>query len=677
LISAFILILPLFVDSAGLQPAPSYTGGYLDFSLSSRVFELPLFGSSSPVSFLFLGSQVFSTGLNLSVWLDTGFPNSTTGIGIEASHMPFLKGLLDFRGGDLKLRTLGPENFLSLNQDSFPVQGLGLEYTSSRLQWALSGGKAKYSQEGPNLDGTDRPTLFQGEILRRLRHNDLGLAITGVRDPVFADGDVRKSWSSAVTGRFYHQFSPVSVFSSAVLLGQNGSVGGNAGYQHNFQTGELGVSIYSFGDGFPYLPPVFRPGERGAEIGGRYYISERSVLFGRINYYEDHLVQLRSDFRGYVGYGWSLGDSRPYMQFSYYRNEIDFDPLSISTNRSSVTDRLTFLVSRASFGAFSNLRMEHLFGNGMRSRTQASYDFRRPFHERSFLNGSFLAQREDGSGFGFTAESSLERPWKQGYFYLVGFGVAHRHVNGDDTAEGIARFGFSRRIFQNGWRAQVEFVVPFPVGLPRSNLSQRQILFNLGQNFSWKSIESLKAIFSPSGNVQYGSIEGVIYNEKNGIQGIAILVNGEPKAIIGSDGRFKIGRVPAGPATLSLDIRKLDPGISILGGPVRDVFVQPGETTRVDFAAAILIYFQGAVIVCDQGKHRPARGVEVKLVGKDFSSSTVTSDVGGFQFDQIPPGVYRLSMDLSSMGINKNQVPTIGIVLNQDVLGYVIKVNCL
>jgi len=437
--------------------------------------------------------------------------------------------------------------------------------------------------------------------------------------------------------------------------------------------------MYSFGEGLPYVPPLYIPTERGAEFAGQFKPNEFALLHGSLNYIIDEKISGRADFRGNAGFGYSLGSNRPYLRLNYSHNQIVFDSLSIA-NSNSTSDGISFSVIQNSFAELIVLRVEHAFaGNNQPDRSQAFLNYRRLPGGDSFWDGSIVAQRDGLSNFGMTAESSIQRPLRGRNYYLLGLGFAYEDRQGNRSGEGVARFGIARRILQSGWSARLEARVPFPVGLDRSHLARTQIAVEFGHSLSWDSLESLPSVFGgPRLPKEFGIIEGIVTMENVGVGGTTVLVNGVPRAVTKSDGSFRTKKILAGTAIVTLDIRQLDPRYAVVGGFSRTVVVTSGLASRADFAIARFSFFQGSVVVCEGHKLVPLGGARITLKSKDFSKTVTTSYIGGFQFDDAPPGIYDVVIEPGSLthDITPEMIPGFQMDLTEDVLGYVLKIHC-
>jgi len=73
----------------------------------------------------------------------------------------------------------------------------------------------------------------------------------------------------------------------------------------------------------------------------------------------------------------------------------------------------------------------------------------------------------------------------------------------------------------------------------------------------------------------------------------------------------------------------------------------------------------------------PVSGAKLALVGKNFTTAVETSSTGSFQIDEIPPAVYQVIIDPSSVpDVAASDIAAITIDLTRDVMGYVIRIGC-
>ena len=99
----------------------------------------------------------------------------------------------------------------------------------------------------------------------------------------------------------------------------------------------------------------------------------------------------------------------------------------------------------------------------------------------------------------------------------------------------------------------------------------------------------------------------------------------------------------------------------------------PGATRRVDFVVAPFSYFQGSLVACDGREMVPIDRAQITLHGEGYRRTVVTSRIGGFQFDDIPPATYVLVVepDGAPAGTYRFDVD-----LRTDLAGHVIRLGC-
>lgn len=597
---------------------------------------------------------------------------------MEADQVPYRQGHLRLNAGDLVLTPLQPETFLPVSRESMPLQGLSAYYRTGDEQWSLFAGRPKFLRDLPGLE-IETPGLVGARYLRKTGRNHFGISLTGVLDPTFADGTLGDT-AGIVAGDLFREISPWTYLFTEIFATDQGALGGRLGARHRFAWGELTGAVYRFADGFPFVFPLYRPSEEGAEVNVRIQPGEFWTVTGYLNLFRDDRVQQRSDVRGGFSIARSLGSNRPHLQLTYARDEITFDSLSIG-RPGVATDRLTLLVSQTSSAEFLSLIVEHLISRGQQEeeRSQAFLTHRRLFGVNSIWENALLVQRDDRGDFGVTAESSVERPIRGSYFYLLGLGAAFVDRGGREQGEGVVRLGLSRRLRETGWNARVEVALPFSIGLPRSGLARRQVAFDFSHRLSWRDPGSLRSLLTgvftgrPS-----GTLEGRVAVGDQGLEEVTILIDGEPRAVTARDGSYRVVRLPTGSFTVGLDTRRLDPRLKILDSPFRRVEILPNEVTRADFLLAEFSYLQGSVVVCLDGEVQAVAGARITLVGEERTWTVETSSRGGFQLDEIPPGLYELRLDPASLDPAFGVEETLRwkIDLTDDVAGYVIGINC-
>jgi hypothetical protein len=142
------------------------------------------------------------------------------------------------------------------------------------------------------------------------------------------------------------------------------------------------------------------------------------------------------------------------------------------------------------------------------------------------------------------------------------------------------------------------------------------------------------------------------------------------RTVTRSDGSFRVRRTAVGKSFVTLDLRSLDPSYSTAGGPTREVEVRSGEVSQLEFRIARFSSLQGAVLVCTEGKTRPASGTRVTLVDASSSRTAVTSVLGGFQFDEILPGPYEVRVETAETSVRLQAD------LREDCVAQVVRLGC-
>ena len=102
---------------------------------------------------------------------------------------------------------------------------------------------------------------------------------------------------------------------------------------------------------------------------------------------------------------------------------------------------------------------------------------------------------------------------------------------------------------------------------------------------------------------RFRAIEGTVRFESREVGRVTIYVNGEPRDVTSSNGRFRVRWVPLGLATIRLDMRETEYGG--VGGAVRQVEILPRRTVEVDFELAVMRYLQGSMLTCEGEAGRP------------------------------------------------------------------------
>ena len=119
----------------------------------------------------------------------------------------------------------------------------------------------------------------------------------------------------------------------------------------------------------------------------------------------------------------------------------------------------------------------------------------------------------------------------------------------------------------------------------------------------WKDLERLQDSFRPRfRSRRFGAIEGTVRFEGREVGRVTIYINGEPRDVTSSNGRFRVRRVPVGLATIRLDMREFE---TEYGGAARQVEILPRRTVEVEFELAVMRYLQGSILTCEGEAGRP------------------------------------------------------------------------
>ena len=658
------------------QPPDPSTQGYYSVQLSSRAFDTQLFGDGATGRAQVLLSQSFQGLGTMSFWLERGFPTTTTDFGAELRDVPLWGGFAQINGGDFLLRPLLPRRAAvstAASRSIYPLQGGRFQQVGGRSPWMLFGGRAKRFRELPE-QAVKTPVLFGFRHLSRIGFHHIGFSFTGVENPTFVIDRGRQSLSGVVGGTYYRDVSPwVGILAEVHTTGTG--FGGRAGSLFRFRSGEVATMLYTFASQFPFVFPLYRPGESGLTVSGEVQLSEFSSLFAHVDYVLATQVNERSDLRAEVGFGKSFGSNRPHLYLSYSHNEVIFDTPDDVEDRGTA-DLFSLSITRNAAAQLLGLRLEHLIQStgSQGNQTRGHLFYRRLLRRRSFLNATFDTLVDEDLSYRLNAETSIERPLWRSYNYLAGMGVTYRDNNLRETGEGLLRLGVSRRITRSGLSIRLELVRPFSIGLPRSRDPGVRFSVDVGHRKAWQSLESLQSSFLPTfPSRRYGTIEGRVEFEGRGVSRVTIYVNGEPRDVTNRRGRFRVRRVPVGLAVVRLDIREFETEYGIVGGAARQVQVTPRGSVQADFELAVMRYFQGSIITCDADAILPLIDVEVTLVGQGLERTLRTSRVGAFQFDELPPGRYELTVPPTRPGDAPQTFP---IDLVQDLAGFLLRINC-
>ena len=116
----------------------------------------------------------------------------------------------------------------------------------------------------------------------------------------------------------------------------------------------------------------------------------------------------------------------------------------------------------------------------------------------------------------------------------------------------------------------------------------------------------------------------------------------------------------------------------MVGPATRDVAVSDNAVPIVDFAVARFSTLQGAILVCDGPRRIALKRGELTLSSGTSSRTVKTTNNGGFLFDRVPPGTYRLELEPDPEGGMElhDPLPVFRVDLTDDIFGYVLKLDC-
>ena len=635
-----------------------------------------MFGGSSTTTYHLFGNQFFASGVSLDAWVAGGFPNYSTDFAVEVAGFRLGGGTGALTAGDFYLRAMDLPSLDFSVADYFPVRGFRLEAASGDTRWSVFAGRARYQPTGFS-DSGDRPVLAGGTVSTAWGGGTVGFSLTAVDRPVFAVAGQDRDRAAVLSASYVRPVSPLTSLYGELLTTDAGGLGGRAGALFRFVNSEVSSEVFGFALSFPQLDPYYRPGEKGIAVDYSYRLSEQSRVFTDVSWVDSTDAGASSSLRGTAGIGTSLGAGAPYLQLSVGRNDVTFASDSIGA-RGGRADRAELSLSQSSRLRDLYVDVQYVASNQASTpdRSQGLFRWRQLVGLASFVTGSAVVQHESGRGSGGTGEVSLDFPFRGPYRMICGLGAAVRTLEGTRSGEGIARIGFSRNVGREGWWIRLEAVRDFSIGMERANLNPSQFLFDVGRNLSWRSIGEIRSVFAPILTPgQYGSIEGTVTMDGEGRRGVTILADGSPRAVSGSDGSFRISRVPVGTVTVSVDLRGLGPRISVKGGAARQVTVTPRGTARAAFELAETSYFQGSVVRCSDGGLVPVIGAKVTVTAGSYSRTVTTSAMGGFQLDDIPPGTVEVTVDAT--GVDE-ALPVVRerVDLSGDVGGYVVRLGC-
>lgn len=655
------------MTQGGQQPP---TSGYVSFALHTRAFDAPLFGSTTSTTLYLHAGQRFRDGSHWTTSYYRGFPLAQSLFTVEGDRVPWRGGLAGIRAGEVTLQPIGDAG----TADAYTIEGVSAAWQRRNEQWMVYAGHSRYPTVLPGL-GESAPRLGGVEYRRRIGNASAGGAIIALGSATTPDDD---PVHTVVRGDYDYALSPGTQLFSRAFVAGNGATAFRVGTRFGDLRRELTASIFSFDEEFPVVYPLFRPGERGGELYGSYRLTELSRTYGAVTYLSSDRLLGRSNLRGHLGYAFAASSDGPHFDVSYYRDELTHDVLS-ATRQDVVADRFSFGVTRSSLAESLAVRLDHVVRNDHPQRTQLLASYARLVGLESTADTSLVVQKED-STLGMTVEGIYEKPVRWPYSVRIGAGAALIRQKTEDRGEGVARLGLSRRFVGqlSGWYAQVEARAGFPIGLPRSNLSSNTITIGFGNRLGWNDLGHARSVFaalvSPS---DFGAVEGHVLFDGKGLANVPILIDGQRVAVTGADGRYRIARLPTGIVSVTIDTSVLEQGFVVTGPASRSVLVAPRGVAQADFAIARRVALAGSLARCSNGEFLPLRGARIAMLGDQFVQTATTSSSGGFEFDAVPPGVYELVIDPTSVPeVSPASIPRRQVELTADMLGYAILLEC-
>ena len=457
--------------------------GKFFLSLTTRLEDQPVFGNSAVTRFQLFGSQSLVAGGRLSLWLDGSVPNDDMFASVQVRDIPVGKGEAIVEAGDLVLTgaALGPGRLRA----TLPFRGirLGLDVGASR--WGLFAGGVRSRHVSPGIDAEQR-SFLGAEWCRRLGSASIGMVALVVEDleglaeagpdEKFSGGDASElasdGWfvaandGEAVSNESLravieqHASGPKSRFSSGLrgatwavpadrassavlmtrwvsggmratsLFGEatvtnGGGFGARLGSVFAAPWGRLEATAFGFNDSVPFLPPLLRPAETGADVSASLQVSELVSVSGHGGWARNG--QLGHDQAyGQVYLSWAGGASRPHVRLSWRHNQTSTRSGSEPTSQWG-TEQLGLDVTRRWVGGMGNLRVRqdvNVAGQGI-DRGDAVLRLRRQAVNGAVWEVSATTRWQSEGHFGILAAGSVERPLLGPYHGLIGIGVAH------------------------------------------------------------------------------------------------------------------------------------------------------------------------------------------------------------------------------------------------------------
>jgi len=130
------------------------------------------------------------------------------------------------------------------------------------------------------------------------------------------------------------------------------------------------------------------------------------------------------------------------------------------------------------------------------------------------------------------------------------------------------------------------------------------------------------------------------------VPGVAVSLDGAAKAVTDGEGRFAFEQVPGGEHDVILppDLLPVDFSVAL---PRHHVYVTPGAVATCDFLLTRLCRISGRVTVSSPGSE-VSDGLAGLTVQLDTGQTTVTDELGRYQFTALPSGRYTVSCRVSS-----------------------------
>lgn len=648
--------------------------------MTSRIFELPLFDAGAPSSFRLFFNQSLAEEAEVTAFFSDGFPDTYQEFGVQLDRLVWGPGEVDLAVGDFLYSALRPDDVAVLRRDMYRLRGGRFNYRVGATSLRLFAGEPRFFRQLPDRS-VDTPGFAGFDVQRRVGLWSLGGGLNYLRDATLLF-EAEPEDMAVFALRAHRSFWSDGTLFADLELTDDGAPGGRAGAQIRGPVGVVTGFLYSYDDRFPWLYPVYRLGEKGIDVSATYHASSSLTTFGRLTYLDDSVVDPHDEIQGYVGASWFLGDNRPSVLVEYSRNDLATDLASIAP-RDRTSDRFVVGLNGSTNTGYVSARLEQVWesGTGARDRSQLTAFWRRGLRFERFVDVSAVVQREQNGDLGATVDGFVERPIRGRWSVIAGLGVAYQHFETSDRGEGLLRLGVARRMTGNGLALRAEALVPFSIGLERANLRRNQVSVNLSYILDWRRTSDIRAAWAPLlAPHSFGSLEGRVTLDGEPASGVPVLIGGSFGATTGSDGFFKVRRVPIGPVTVGVDLSRFSPRIGVAGEVSQTVDVRPSGAVPIEILLEETSLLQGAVVRCgSEGAIDPVPGAEFHLTRNGDGYDATTSALGAFHFDRLSPGRYELILDPSSidppLGPRDQTRWTIDLT-ETDVTGFVIRINC-